>query len=103
MNKEIIVKTYQDMQQECAPIYYKEIERFFAKGAMILIDDSLDIIKVALIFQDNATDKLQQLMAEGKVIRVYDDYAKKWSQGDTQLLAIAVVPWLLVQEIDANQ
>ena len=94
-------KTYQELQQECAPIAYKEIEMFFARGMLVLVENNTDILDVALIIQADDTNGLNKLIQQGKVIRAHDDHAINWSQNNTQLMAVTAVPWLLVQEIIA--
>ena len=96
---QITQKNKEELAQECAPIYYKEIERFFAKGVLILVGKDLDILDVALVVQNDDSEQLKQWLDSKKIIRVTDEHALKWSQGETQLLAVTVVPWLLVQEI----
>lgn len=95
-------KTYEDLKQECAPITYKEIEQFFARGMLVLVTDDLDIIDVALVIQADDTQKLNEWISQEQVIRVHDDHAKKWSKQETVLMAVTAVPWLLVQEIDLS-
>ncbi len=92
-------KTREQLQQECAPLFYKEVERFFAKGMLVLVSKNVDIINVALIIQDDNVQALQKLIDEGQVVRVNDNHAIQWSQQQSQLLAVTAVPWLLVQEI----
>lgn len=94
------LKTYEDLKQECAPIAYKEIEQFFARGMLVLVTEDLDIIDVALVIQDDDTQQINEWISQEKVIRVHDDYALKWSKKETKLMAVTAVPWLLVQEID---
>lgn len=94
------LKTYEDLKQECAPIAYKEIEQFFARGMLVLVTDDLDIIDVALVIQADDTKQLNEWISQERVIRVHDDYAIKWSKQQMLLMAVTAVPWLLVQEID---
>jgi hypothetical protein len=96
---QVVKKSYQELKQECAAINYHEIERFFAKGMLVLVAADLDIIDVALQIQADNTQQLQQLMAQGKVIRVHDEHAIKWHKEKAQLMALTAVPWLLVQEL----
>ena len=96
------LKTYEDLKQECAPIAYKEIEQFFARGMLVLVTEDLDIIDVALSIQADDTQRINEWISAEKVIRVHDDYALKWSQKETLLMAVTAVPWLLVQETDLS-
>ncbi len=100
---EIINKTYEELKQECAPIAYKEIEQFFARGMLVLVSEDLDIIDVALVIQADDSQQINEWISQEKVIRVHDDYAVEWSKKETLLMAVTAVPWLLVQEIDFHK
>jgi len=93
-------KTRDELLQECAPIAYKEIETFFARGMLVLVAQDTDIIDVALIIQADDGKQLEKLIDNNKVTRVHDEHAKKWSKKNPELLAVTVVPWLLVQELN---
>jgi len=100
MTENIIAKNREELLQECAPIAYKEIEQFFARGMMVLVSNKVDIIEVALMVQADDSSQLDKFIKQGKVTRVHDEHAKKWIKNNPQLMAITAVPWLLVQEID---
>ena len=100
MKEKTIPKNREELLQECAPIAYKEIESFFARGMLVLVSEDTDIIDVALIIQADNTNQLEKLIKQGQVIRVHDDHAIRWNQENTQLMAITAVPWLLVQELN---
>ena len=100
MNDNTAVKTYQQLKEECAPVFYKEVERFFAKGMLVLIADDLDIIEVALAIQNDESASIQQWIDDKKVVRVNDEHAIGWSENNEPLMAITAVPWVLVQEIN---
>ena len=95
-------KTKDELKQECAPIAYKEIEQFFARGMLVLVAKDMDILDVALLVQEDNSLAMEKLIKQNKVIRVHDDFAIKWSKDNPQLLAITAVPWLLVQEINSE-
>lgn len=99
MNENTAIKNYQELEGECAPVFYKEIEKFFAKGMLVLVAKDLDIINVALSIQKDETKQMQKWIDGKQVIRVHDDHAIKWSQSNEPLMAITAVPWVLVQEI----
>ena len=107
MNDNTAIKTYQELKDECAPVFYKEVQRFFAKGMLVQVADEIDIIEAALVIQNDNSKQMEQWIAENKVIRVNDEQAIKWSENNEALMAITAVPWVLVQEIndkiDSNQ
>ncbi|HFC30533.1 MAG TPA: DUF2288 family protein [Oceanospirillales bacterium] len=94
------LKSYEELQGECAPVFYKEVEKFFAKGMLVLVATNLDIIKVALAIAADDTEQIQQWISAEQVVRVHDEFAKKWSENNETLMAITAVPWVLVQEIN---
>jgi len=100
MKENTTIKSYQELKGECAPVFYKEVERFFAKGMLVLIADDLDMIETALAIQNDESKQMEQWIKENKVIRVNDEHAIKWSKTNEPLMAIASVPWVLVQEIN---
>ncbi len=99
MNENTAIKDYQELKDECAPVFYKEIEKFFAKGMLVLVAEALDIIKVALAIQADDKQTMQKWIDQSLVVRVHDDHAIKWSKTNEPLMAITAVPWVLVQEI----
>ncbi len=99
MNEYTAIKNYQELQGECAPVFYKEIEKFFAKGMLVLVANELDIINVALAIQADDKKIMEKWIAQELIIRVHDEHAIKWSQSNEPLMAITAVPWVLVQEI----
>ncbi len=96
---EIVKKERVELEKECAQIPYKELERFFAKGALILVGKSLNIIDVAEVIQEDDSYKLESWIESGQVVRVHDDHAMKWSKDKSNLLAVTMTPWVIVQEI----
>ncbi len=100
MKKNEQVKSYEQLKGECAPVFYKEVEKFFAKGMLVFVGRDLDIIHVAEVIAQDDTQQIQQWIAQEQLTRVHDDFAKKWSKNNEPLLAITAVPWVLVQEFD---
>ena len=92
-------KTYNELKSECAPVFYKEIEKFFAKGMLVLVASNIDIINVAMAIASDDTGKIQKWITNEQVIRVHDEFAKTWSKNNEPLMAVTAVPWVLVQEI----
>ncbi|RYY03471.1 MAG: DUF2288 domain-containing protein [Gammaproteobacteria bacterium] len=82
---------------ETAQIPWRELQRFFASGNAISVDDSLDLIHVATqISNDNAT-QVKAWMEAGLVDAVKDSQAQTWFEQDVMLWALVIKPWVLVQ------
>ena len=84
---------------ETGRIQWPELQRYFAKGVIIDIDTSLDLVEVAQQFvRDNKT-QIEEWIASGQVCRATDDHAKRWHGDNSEFWAIVVTPWVLVQQI----
>lgn len=82
---------------ETAQIHWHELQRFFASGNAIAVDDSLDLIYVATeITKDNAT-QIKAWMDAGLVDAVKDSQAQEWYEQNALVWALVVKPWVLVQ------
>ena len=87
------------INSETARIRWSELQRYFASGRTRLVDEDLDLIEVAIQkHQDNA-DKVQRWMGDGKIRLVSDEEALQWLEGDIEVWACVVKPWVLVQPV----
>ncbi|MFO1388730.1 DUF2288 domain-containing protein [Cellvibrio sp.] len=87
---------------ETAKIRWHELQRFFASGNAIAVDQSLDLIHVATqITKDNAT-QVKVWMEAGLVDAVKDSQAQEWYDQDAVLWALVIKPWVLVQYKNGN-
>jgi len=82
---------------ETAKIHWHELQRFFASGNAIAVDESLDLIHVATeITNDNAT-QIKAWMDAGLVDAVKDSQAQEWYEQNAIVWALVIKPWVLVQ------
>lgn len=82
---------------ETAPIAWRELQRFFAAGRAIAVASELDLVAVGMeLSRDNAA-QLSRWMDEGRVNRVSDEQAQAWIEADTEVWALVIRPWVLVQ------
>ena len=87
------------LNQETARIAWSQMQRFFASGAAIFVDEALDLVETAAeVSLDNKT-LLEHWMRQGKVARVNDAQARLWMEKDTLVWAVVVAPWVLVQPV----
>jgi len=84
--------------EEQAEINYLEIQKFFAKGVILVVHKEVDLIDAAYkIYQDDA-DVIGEWMDSGRLVRAHDVHAKRWYAEKATLKAVTVAPWVLVQE-----
>jgi hypothetical protein len=88
------------IQLETAKIYWSELQRFFAKGEAIWISTQLDLIEVAYHFSIDDKNQVQEWLNNKTIAQVPDELALEWFNSNTQLWAVVIKPFVLVQEID---
>lgn len=88
---------YAKLNCETAQIAWKELERFFASGHVIHVDDALDLVDVAARVAADDAATISQWMNENRISKVNDEQARTWHDSDAQVWAVVVRPWILVQ------
>jgi len=82
---------------ETARIAWHDLQRFFAQGVVLQIDESLDLIEVAILIANDITNDLQVLIQKGLVAAPSNDTARDWYQKNIELWSVVVAPYVLVQ------
>lgn len=90
------------LNSETARIPWKELERYFAGGYTLLVEDQLDLIEVAYqMHQDNAA-QIEKWMNNDLIHQVSNDQARAWHNDDAELWACVIKPWVLIQPVDES-
>ena len=89
---------YAKLLGETAPISWQELQPFFARGALLLVEGGQDLIAVAEAVAQNDQGRVAAWLEAGQLRRVDDDCAADLLQRDPQLWAVVVAPWVLAQE-----
>ena len=89
---------YAKLLGETAIIEWKALERFWAKGDLIWVDDDLDLITVAAAMAENHGETFAQWRNAGTVAPVTAEQALDLQQRDPEIWAVVVSPFILVQE-----
>ncbi|MEW5942756.1 MAG: DUF2288 domain-containing protein [Pseudomonadota bacterium] len=84
---------------ETSQMEWKELERFFASGAMISVEPELDLVEVAFQISQDNKKQVENWLAERKIGKVSDEQARRWSEANAALWAVVVKPWVLVQPV----
>ena len=85
---------------ETAKIPWLDLQRFFASGKVIWVAGKLDLVEVALALQQDDVQSVSNWTENQQLAAVSDDQARQWVSGDSLLWAVAIKPWVLVQELD---
>ncbi len=91
------------LNQQTAKIQWRDLERFYASGAVICVDKALDLIHVASQFSSDNKLAVEQWLSAGSVAKVTDEQASEWHRQSAQLWAVVIAPWVLVQEVKAPE
>jgi hypothetical protein len=89
---------YAKLLGETASITWKELEPFFAKGVLLWVETSQDLIAVAEAFAENTEPKVAAWLESGEVRKLSESTALDLLNRDPALWAVVVAPWVLVQE-----
>lgn len=84
---------------ETARLAWPELQRHFARGVVIVVESSQDLVDVAVAFAEDRRDDVERRVAQGAIHRASTDDAKHWQENDAVFWAVVVAPWVLVQEI----
>lgn len=91
------------LHSETAKIRWHELQRFFAQGSVMLVNDGVDMIELAAMMAQDDADALQLLIDAGKVSPPTNDQARAWHALDRELWSVVVAPFVLVQENSSGQ
>lgn len=87
-----------DLVGQTAKIDWSEIERFFAKGQILRVASSLDLVEVAMAVIRDRTEPVAAWQEAGDLAPLDTDTARRWAAGEVTLWAVVTPPWILVQE-----
>lgn len=88
---------YAKLNGETAQIPWKELQRYFASGLVIRVNEELDLVDVATRVAKDDTAAVSRWMSENRLGKVDDEQAQTWLEADAQVWAVVVRPWILVQ------
>ena len=86
------------INSETAKIPWRELQRFFAQGKVMLVATNLDLVDVAFAVQQDDVEQVKAWTETKSLGPVSDDQARDWFEEDVSLWAVVVKPWVLVQK-----
>lgn len=87
---------------ETSLISWLELQRFFAAGLAIAVDNDLDLIEVAYQFSIDNKALVEDWLTNKQIAPVSDEQASQWYDQKTEVWAVVVKPWILVQDATAK-
>ncbi|WP_410473959.1 DUF2288 domain-containing protein [Guyparkeria sp. TX1] len=91
---------YAELVGQTARIEWAELERFFAKGQILKIAPTLDLVDVAMAMVRDRAESVGAWQEAGEIEALDTDTARRWAAGESTLWAVVTPPWILVQEAD---
>lgn len=96
-------ETYAAIVGATARIDWKDLEPHFARGELLEVDASLDLVEVAQALIDDNSAAVKGWMQQNLLTSLADGRAADWHQRDPDTLwAVVIRPWVLVQERAAD-
>ena len=89
----------QKLNLETGRISWLELQRYFARGVIIIVQPPLDLIDIARLVASNHADQIAQLIEDERLTRASDEHARDWQDRHPLFWAVVVAPWVLVQEV----
>ena len=86
------------LNAETARITWSELHKPFARGVVIQVASSLDLIDVASCVARDDKATVEAWLQCGQISRLSDEGAQDWHERNPVLWAVVVAPWVLVQE-----
>lgn len=87
---------------ETAQMAWREMQRYFASGAVLYVSPELDLVETAYQMSVDNAALIGQWMAAAQFGKVTDEQAKTWWEKDAQLWTVVVSPWVLVQPVGSE-
>ncbi|MGK0149288.1 DUF2288 domain-containing protein [Pseudomonas putida] len=88
---------YAKLLGETAIIEWKALERFWAKGDLIWVDPSLDLIAVAEAMAENRSEIFAKWRSDGTIGPVTAEQAHDLQSRDPEIWAVVVSPFIVIQ------
>ncbi len=89
----------QKFNLETGKLEWSELQTHFARGVVIVVNQGLDLIDIAVKLSEDDAKMIGELIDAGEIVRANDDHARQWVENEPVFWAVVVSPWVLVQEI----
>lgn len=88
----------QKLNRDTARIRWNSLNQYDQIDAIVQVDAKLDLIEVACEFASDNSSQVKAWLEKSLVTRVGLEKATLWETQDTELWAVVVSPWILVQD-----
>lgn len=78
---------------------WPELQRHFARGAVIRVAGNLDLVEVAARVVEDDRAVVERWLGEGRLAHATLEDARRWELDRAEFWAVVAAPWVLVQEV----
>jgi len=96
-DSESVLTAADKLNLETGRLGWPELQRHFARGVVVVVDEALDLIDIAAAFVDDDSDRVENLMARRQVWKADTADADCWNREGAEFWAVVAAPWVLVQ------
>ena len=89
----------QEYHSQTARIPWHDLQTYYARGSVIFVGDSLNLVEVAVQLGMDNTPQFQQWIDDSMIATVTEEQALGWYDSNPKLWAVVAAPWVLVQYI----
>lgn len=86
------------LNRETSRILWKDLQRFYAQGAVLVVEPGLDLITAAAAVANDDAAAVASWMKGEQLKKATEEVALNWLAEDCEVWAVVVAPWVLVQK-----
>ncbi|WP_166256911.1 DUF2288 domain-containing protein [Marinobacter salicampi] len=83
---------------ETSQIGWHDLQTYYARGHVVRVSPELDLLDVAVQLTADNKAQFEQWLGAGQVGEVEPEIARAWYEKNTELWAVVIAPWVLVQD-----
>lgn len=83
---------------ETAQCEWRDLERFFAQGNVLCVNDAHDLVVVGAAIASDDAHTIAPLIETGQLAPPNNELARRWHAENQLLWTLVVAPYVLVQE-----
>jgi len=85
------------LEKYTGEVDWKYLKPHFSSGALIYVDPSLSITEVGLALTNDETQKIQDWLKSGDLVKPSELHAQWWEENEESFTALVVSPFVLMQ------
>ncbi len=86
-----------EFHEQTARIHWHELQPHFARGAVVLVGETLDLVDVALQLKLDNKQQFEDWIGAGDISGPSDEQAQQLFDDNPEVWAVVAAPWVLVQ------